>query len=393
MLLNEGIKSNWIHIFIEDKYIENASKAAKAIKNFNLKTSCQQTHISLVSFLSWRVVFQTLKDFMIVSLKGALLQSRLKKHSELATYWALFENDWKNSVYGTVAIKNLLFLNLFEKALGCLKTQELGVYLQENQGWESGLLNAWNRSGHKSIVGFPHTTLRFWDLVYFSDPRQHLQKTRFSRPSPNYVACSGNAMYRFFRENGVPSTKLIRVEALRYLHLERTLKTSSRNKKYNNKIVILGDYLKADTEKLLSIIENTVNFFNLNKSFLFKPHPACLVDIKKYKRLKIRKVMQPIPSILKCCNLAISSSKTSAAIDAFYHNIPVASFLDGSSLNFSPLRNRKNVCFFSNKEELNRILFNLKEKNIYAKDTKDYFYLDNRLSKWKKLLLSKAEKF
>ena len=85
-------------------------------------------------FLSWRVVFQTLKDFMIVSLKGALLQSRLKKHSELATYWALFENDWKNSVYGTVAIKNLLFLNLFEKALGCLKTQELGVYLQENQG-------------------------------------------------------------------------------------------------------------------------------------------------------------------------------------------------------------------------------------------------------------------
>ena len=51
---------------------------------------------------------------MIVSLKGALLQSRLKTY-ELATYWALFENDWKNSVYGTVAIKNLLFLNLFEK--------------------------------------------------------------------------------------------------------------------------------------------------------------------------------------------------------------------------------------------------------------------------------------
>ena len=41
MLINEDVKSNWLHIFIEDKMIANSLVASEAIQEFNETASGQ----------------------------------------------------------------------------------------------------------------------------------------------------------------------------------------------------------------------------------------------------------------------------------------------------------------------------------------------------------------
>ena len=43
--------------------------------------------------------------------------------------------------------------------------QTRGFYLQENQGWEWGFISAWRNYNHANhLIGFPHTTVIYWDL-------------------------------------------------------------------------------------------------------------------------------------------------------------------------------------------------------------------------------------
>ena len=81
--------------------------------------------------------------------------------------WPIFESDWKNSWVGHVAMQNLIWIFLFDKALSQLPYQRKCLYLQENQNWERIFIYTWKKSGHGQIVGVPHSTISFWDLRYF----------------------------------------------------------------------------------------------------------------------------------------------------------------------------------------------------------------------------------
>ena len=209
MLIDKGVKSNWLHIFIEDKIINNSIDAASSITNFNQTASGKQFHVSLSSFLSWSVAFRSVNDWIKIISKGISLGTRVKKLEHTKLYWSLIENDWKNSLYGIAAIKNILFFNLFEEALACLDSQRICVYLMENQGWEMGLLQAWKSNGHGTIVGFPHTTIRFWDLAYFSSYNDAKSNRHISKPFPDFIACNGDAALHILRDNGLETNKLI----------------------------------------------------------------------------------------------------------------------------------------------------------------------------------------
>ena len=151
----------------------------------------------------------------------------------------------------------------------------------------------------------------------------------------------------------------------------------------------MGDYLETDTEKLLSLIEKTVSRYKMNIKFLFRPHPACNLNVQSYSKLNLEIARGSFFEILECCDLAICSSKTSSAVDAYYMGIPVASFLDGECLNLSPLRDeKKSIRFFYLEEELRNILMDFKERANLTQKTSNFFYINDKLPKWKKLLLS-----
>ena len=76
---------------------------------------------------------------------------------------------------------------------------------------------------------------------------------------------------------------------------------------------------------------------------------------------------------------------TSAAVDAYCVGLPVTIYIDGLSLNLSPLK--VTGCFYVSKPEELAKSFNsdYQRRNSYQA-RKDFFYLDEDLSMWLKVL-------
>ena len=57
------------------------------------------------------------------------------------------------------------------------------IYLYENQPWELAAVNFFFRNKAENIIGFAHSTIRYWDLRYFSDPLLYVNEEENSLPS------------------------------------------------------------------------------------------------------------------------------------------------------------------------------------------------------------------
>lgn len=377
--------TNWLHIYIKDELLPSAKKARTLIQKFNNRKSNKQTHVTLASFLSVLLLLQTLKDwYKILKLKKIVCKQVQLKSDYL---WPLLEKDCQDLISGVAAISNLLYFNLFERAMSELPTQNKGCYLQENQGWEFGFISSWRVAGHgKNLIGFPHSTVRYWDLRYFFDPRSyHTDKNNL--PLPDYIGVSGPVMRSSYIDGGYPQEGLIEVEALRYLHLHNSPVAQIKNNKnrlQKRTLLVVGDYLQENTNKQLALL--TASFEDIDQSvrYIIKPHPACSIKMKDLPGLNCEISMQPIGELLLMSDIVYSSSVTSAAVDAYCAGKSVITILDGKSLNMSPLRGSSDVQFVSTAQGL-AIAVNEAEVDE-LEQREDYFYLDVKLPKWKKWL-------
>jgi surface carbohydrate biosynthesis protein (TIGR04326 family) len=91
--------------------------------------------------------------------------------------------------------------------------------------------------------------------------------------------------------------------------------------------------------------------------------------------------------LLAECDVAYTSSVTSAAVDAYCVGVPVVSVLDPNTLNLSPLRGCEGVLFASTPEELASTLIYATSALSTVREHKNFFTLDSRLPRWRKLLL------
>ncbi len=186
-------------------------------------------------------------------------------------------------------MQNVLMLNLFEKAFSYLPKQANGVYLQENQGWEFGMIQAWRSKQHGQLIGFPHSTVRFWDLRYFYDPRSYC-KNLLSLPMPNFVAVSGHSAKNEYVGGGYPTDDLIEVEALRYLHLDIVVDKQRRSRlpsPTRPQLLVLGDYLPSDTALQMNLLRGIADKLP-NIELTVKPHPACPIVASDYPGIKFQ---------------------------------------------------------------------------------------------------------
>ena len=389
-LQSANCKTNWLHIYVEDPLIPNASKAATVIKRFNATGKGSQVHVTLDSFLGWRVVVRALRDWSFVRTAKVKCQPIFNTQSN--TYfnlWPLFVDDWQQSFQGVEALSHLLNLNLYEAALNLLPAQRIGIYIQENQGWESALVHAWKAAGHGNLIGTPHATVRFWDLRYFFDSRTFYRSINNSLPLPDFVAVNGSAATRAFLGGNFPASKLFEVEALRYLYLaELSLRTpkSSRPKGQPLRVLAVGDYLFENTRLQMCLLEQAATLLPIDMVFLIKPHPKCPVNPADYPGLRMEVTMEPLSTLLERYDVAYSSSLTAAAVDAYISGMSVISVLDPVKLNMSPLRGCDGVVFISTPEELASALISFASALPFAQQRESYFTLDSKLPRWRSLL-------
>lgn len=390
-LQREGCKTNWLHLYVKDALLPTARKGADAIRQFNETGRGEQRHVTLDAFLGAIAVLKTLGDWCKLAWIGRRLHKTVSStpNAEL-DIWPLFEKDWRQSMFGPAAMSNVLYLNLLESAMKCLPKQRVGVYLQENQGWEIALNYAWKAARHGRLIGVPHSTVRYWDLRYFFDPRSYSRKGGRSLPLPDQVLFNGPAMFDAYKNGGYLVDDMVEVEALRYLHLcENGMQADSAIDVTNGvlRILVLGDYLMSNTQLQMRLLEKAIQLLPQPVKITVKSHPNTPVQMTDYPKLKMKMSMEPVSALLAGCDVAYTSSVTSASVDAYCSNVPVISVLDPNALNQSPLRGRNGVLFVSTQQELASALTYVASNPRSTRGQQGFFTLDPQLPRWRKLLL------
>lgn len=392
VLQHEVCKTNWLHMYIKDELLPNAKKAAKIIRAFNEAGSDMEVHASLDTFLSAKIVFQVLVDWVKLVWKGRRLGGSISAAiKEPLDLWPLFAEDWRESTCGVTAMSNALHQNLFDAAIKALPKQKLGCYLQENQGWEFALIQSWKNANHGRLVGVPHSSVRFWDLRYFFDPRCYHQNGNPSIPLPDQVAVNGKAATDAHLAGGYPTEKLVQVEALRYLYLVNvSARPASKypSSKQSLRLLVLGDYLTSNTRRQMRLLEQAATSLPTGTVITVKPHPACIIRNEDYPELDLNVVMTPIENLLSECDVAYTSAVTSAAMDAYCAGIPVVSVWDPTTLNMSPLRGFPGTFHASTASDLIKALKFIRESNFTSSPKENIFALNMTLPLWRQLLIS-----
>lgn len=391
-LQREGCQTNWLHVYVKDGLVPTARYASGVIQQFNRSGIGRQIHVTLDSFLSVRVILLVLYYGLRLSFLGRVLRTTLSSSkADALDFWPLFDEEWLYDLCGPAAMMNLLYFNLFQEAFTALPGQQLGYYLQENQGWEAGLVHAWKKSGHGLLTGVPHSTVRYWDLRYFFDPRGYRRTGKNDLPLPDKVALNGAAAMDKYQKGGYPAADCIEVEALRYTYIQGFSAKSPRSPdapKSVLNVLVLGEYLHGNTRKQMRLLEQALPLLQEDVTITVKPHPACPILSADYPGISMRVTMEPISQLLAECDVAYSSAVTSAAVDAYCAGVPIVSVLDPDVLNLSPLRGCSGVLFASTPQALANALMQAVTVPQLESDQDGFFIFDTRLPRWRKLLLN-----
>ena len=383
---NYGIKTNWLHLYVQHENIKNSEEAQRTIDKFNIDINSLRTHYCIDAEIDFFLICKVIKDFTrLVTLSCRLSKVRRSFMFESQLdLWHIFRRSWLRSLRGAVAMENCLSLNLFESVISKLPKQKLGFYLQENQPWEKALLHAWRSAGHGKIIGVAHSTVRYWDLRYFEDENCYLQK-EFVRP--DQIAVNGPVSKSSFIDAGYRESELIELEALRYLCL---LKDTPIARQYiagaKIRLLVCTDYIPSINDNMLSMLSAAMQDKQMKISLVIKPHPHCMINTNNYPLLPMTIESRPLGKILGEYDLVFASNITSAAVDAYCYGIPVIQILEGNLFNLSPLRGLNNVQYVRTPLELREALCNAQSLVMNRNKGVPYFYLDTDLHRWMSLI-------
>ena len=181
--------------------------------------------------------------------------------------------------------------------------------------------------------------------------------------------------------------------------IDKLLKLSElKNNQIFNKIKI------SDIKDLVSATKNDITFFHSKKyeSLASKTNALFCITTKSLEKIlpsKCHKII--VENVLMTTAKITKSFYPDAVMDHFdnevkdinktshkkkvYFGKNVLSARDPIGLNLSPLRGAKSAVFVSTGQELADLLSNINKLNEPKSQVNDFFYLDHKLLKWKKL--------
>lgn len=390
MLLERlDIPTTWIHTYYPHQDIKSIKHARSLVQRFNNPNNGNNFHALIDSQLDMRATLKSIFHYLrltLIFLRLLTVNKIFRPAKSHFNFWPLFEKNWDDSLIGTAAMSNCISLSIYDSALRKMPRQSIGFYIQENQPWEMALLYAWRDAGHGRLIGIPHTTVRFWDLRYFYDSRTYRRASQNDLPMPDMVAVNGPVALKAYLDGGYPASQLLEVEALRYLHLidDGRSQTKVAAVDSSRRVLVCGDNIPGSNEKMMRILEAADRGMPRGTRYIFKRHNAFFFDVTKYQSLNLLVSGEALSKLLDECDVVITGNVTSAAVDAYYKGLVVASMLDGESLNASPLRGIRGVKYFTNEYELLDIIKNSRACESPFIDP--YFHLDETLPRWDELL-------
>ena len=388
---SKGVNINWIHHFMVFEGMNSTQTALGWIEKFNKNSKHQGMHAFFESHLSFFLILVFVKNYIISLFKSfeiVNINQAFRVKGSAVDLWPLLKSDWVKSLRGGTVARNLMFIELVDKAIRNLPYQKNGLYLQENQFWEMALINAWRVNGHGTLIGVPHATVNFWDMRYVNDKRAVSGDDQFAQPKPDLIALHGPAAKKHFIETGYPLSKTIEVEALRYLNIEVNEADKVIDPIKIN-ILIVGDF---KTSKTLEMISAVVIAAECNEDIIlsFKPHPGSSISALMINNPSVRITTEPLDLLLPIFDIAIISGSTSAAVDVYYSGTDMIVYLGIDDLNLSPLRKFDDVTFTRSVESLKMQLSDYEKNKLEKSRTQNFFWTESALPRWK-ILINKLD--
>ena len=379
-LTKEKVPANWL--FLPSRKF-NSITTFKAFFKLKKQKGCLHSYTLLSSFFNWRVLFKTIRDWIFVVRNSHKVERELREAS--GNLWPLIEHDVVRSLCGVELISSLFYLALFESAEGECSQKSKVIYLAENQPWEIGLISSFKSSGH-SLIGFAHSTIRYWDLRYYNDTRCYEGQGLNLIPRPDRFAVHGANDRLQMINFGYPSGSISEVESLRYLYLNELIERPVKNETGAKRLLVLGDFLKVDTDFLLSFVRFPEIQKILDKvEVVIKPHPACPLGLKDIEGIDASIKNSELGQLIQSADVVYTLNVSSAAVEAYCLGKHVISARNASKLDMSPLRGVKNVRFVCDVESFKKNLEICLDCNIPVENP-NLFRLNPDLLSWRRLL-------
>lgn len=391
-----GHRGNWLHLFAPSSTGPTPVSTMEWVRTLNSDKKRQGVHSVLDAYLSPRLVGWVLSQWFRLSLvtwRLRPIRKAFRPHGSQLSLWPVMQRDWFASTRGADAISNLMWIRLFDVALGDLPRQATGLYAHENQSWERALIHAWRKHNHGRLIAVAHSTIRFWDLRYIADPRTRRSSAGYRMPQADFIALNGHTAIDVYRSGSFPAEAILECEALRYNYLlglaaRRQRRAQGAENGDPIKVLVLGDYTRSATETTLRLLQATSPALPPMSTYTIKPHPNHLVVPEDYPALHLAVVTDPLSSLFTDYDVALSTNLTSAALDAYLVGLNVVVTLEATSVNLSPLRGQSGVNFVSAPEDLARALQMAARDPAVTRDPHQVFFLDPNLPRWRRTLSS-----
>ena len=371
----------WVHHYVPGP--RSISTTEQLLTTLNAKSVSK--HAQFESRFTASCVFPILRELR--QLRRVARASR--KHSSLfidipsgVDFTALFAEQWNESLCGSTAALHLIILRQQEALLKSLPTQKTGLFLCENQPWESAFTYAWHKHGHDKLVAVVHAPIRFWDFRYFTLARALRESPHnpTNKPIPSVVAVNSNISRTFMENAQAPSHRVFEVESLMFDYLNATNSVQVTQK---DVLLVVGDFFPHLNERLIELIRKTHYIHTTNLEIVFKPHPmnAKLPDLSGLPHVQI--ATSELRDLLPRTHTAVSCNSSTAALESFIYGIKTISYVDPEALNSSPLRGVSGAMFVTSSEQLDVALTESRTDN---QDNQSLLILDPATPRWKALL-------
>lgn len=383
---------NWLHLFVKSGSVPAPSVALDWVERFNSRPEREGFHSFLDTYLTFGLVLRAGRSWVrlwLLSWRHRHIRHAFRPAGSHLSLWPVLRDDWSESMRGPTAAGNLLLIELFDAALRSIPPQSTGIYVCENHSWERAMIHAWRKHGHGRLIACAHSTTRFWDLRYFSDPRTVRDTGPHALPRADVLVLNGNAQVKAYAAMDYPRDSFAECEALRYGYLADLVRGAAAPRDPDGplRVLVLGDYSASDTGKALSLLSRAASLLPPDAAFTLRPHPnhSPAATDHGIPGLAVAGA-EPLERILSRSHVAYASNGTSAAVDAYIAGLPVVVLLDEAQLNFSPLRGMPGVHFVSTPEELATALTARAESGRATAARAGIFHLDADLPRWKALL-------
>ena len=378
--------AEWVHVF-------PGNINAQAIRAANqdlllLNRNDPKTHSMLLVRPSISIIKSSLQTYFHLTRQYLHFRGSTKivsASTDVNTIWPLFEQEWRESLISSTAIRHALLHHSVDRYVKCMPKTPTVVYLMENQPWESVFIQSYRKYQSGRLIGVAHSTVRFWDIRYFQDECEHTDDGMERIPYPDLVVTNAQEALEMLRENKPVSEKIVLGEALRYGYLNH-FSNETKQRSTNKRILILGDFLPSANDVLMRLVGDALD--QAKESFLvdIREHPVCSFSVEQLGKFASRLTTDSLKDLLLKADAIITTSSSSSAVESIMLGIPTIIVVDPLSLNYSPFRKTTRGTFVTTTTELAMALDQLSDDSVPI--AANYFCLDDQYPRWKGLIRS-----